>query len=249
MLKKVYMKISVYIFLVSFVFSGGFVSADTIYLQNNPKGNTGKVLEEYPDAIIIKFPKNEIKRIEADEKPPSNQSAPSQQVIWIDDGDTITLRLPKQSVQVSGSETLDTIGKSNPSQIATTPTSRPSLSSFQEMLSKDHRVIQGKVFMKGEPLANCKIRILKVTDATQDRLLRLLSGSEEKAEKESFEAVTDEHGLYTFADIPYGEYILYWKPEGSENWIRRLSENPDIALAPGRPVAVRNIETAVKTVN
>ncbi len=77
----------------------------------------------------------------------------------------------------------------------------------------------------------------------------MLSGSSEKEEEQSFEAVTDEYGIYTFTNTPYGEYILYWKPEGYQHWIRRLSENSDITLVPGRPVAVRDIETNVKTVN
>ncbi|MBI5150288.1 MAG: hypothetical protein HZA28_05920 [Candidatus Omnitrophica bacterium] len=233
----------------SFFLLGTGAGADTIYLQNKPTGNQGEVLEEYPDAIIIRFPKSEIKRIEAEEKPHVSESGNMQKVIWIEDGDTITLRLPKQSVQVSGSEALENLGQSQPApQTVSSTTSQPVISSIQKMLAQD-RVIQGKVFMRGSALAHCKIRILKVTDFTQDRMLRLLTGSSEKEEEQSFEAVSDEYGIYTFTNIPFGEYILYWKPEGSENWIRRLSENPDITLVPGRPVAVRDIETNVKTVN
>ena len=103
--------------------------------------------------------------------------------------------------------------------------------------------------MKGDPLSNCKIRILKVADSVKDRMLSMFSGSQEEEEDQSFEAITDEFGLYTFKNVPYGEYILYWQPEGHQHWIRRLSENPDITLVPGRPVAVRNIETNVRTVN
>ena len=224
------------------------VSADTIYLQENAKGNQGEVLEEYPDAIVIRFPKNEIKRIEASEKPPMEQSSSLPKVIWVDDGETITLRLPKQNVQVSGDEDL----KAEMESILPRPAaaSKPSAASIQEMLRRaDDRVIQGKILSKGEPLANCGMRILRVTDSAQDKLLDILSGSGEKMDKESFEAVTDEHGIYTFTDIPYGEYILYWKPAGVTHWIRRLSENPDSTLVPGRPVSVRDIETNVRTVN
>lgn len=242
------MKINVGLTSILFLFLSGIAHADKIYLQGNPKGNAGQVLEEYPDSIVIKFPKSEIMRIEAGEKPLLNQT-PAQKVIWIDDGDTITLRLPKQSVQLSGTETIGpaegTITEGAGQKIHPTP-----LHSLQELSARSQdRVIQGKVFMKGQLLVNCKIRILKVTDSAQDRMLRLFSGSEEGKEKQSFESVSDEHGIYTFTNVPYGEYILYWKPEGSKDWIRRLSENPDIALVPGRPVSVRNIETNVKTVN
>jgi hypothetical protein len=243
------MKIKICLILACLLLGGKSVSGDTIYLQDSPKGNAGEVLEEYPDAIIIKFPKSEIKRIEADEKPPSNQSSSLQQVIWIDDGETITLRLPKQSVQVSGSEGLEIKGRGISGFVDKQPPPTP-MESLQELsrLSKD-RVIQGKVLMRGDPLPNCKIRILKAADSVRDRMLSMFSGSNEKEEEQSFEATTDEFGLYTFTNVPYGEYILYWKPEGNESWIRRLSENPDITLVPGRPVAVRDIETNVRTVN
>jgi len=211
------MKIKIGLTCVCVLFFGPIAHADKIYLQSNAQGNAGQVLEEYPDSIVIKFPKSEIRRIEAQEKPALNQTS-AQKVIWIDDGNTITLRLPKQSVQVSG------IG-------ATAPAGGNSVSSLQEFspLPQD-RVIQGKVFLKGNPLAKCKVRILGTG-------------------QQSFESVTNEQGIYTFTNVPYGEYVLYWQPEGSEQWIRRLSENPDITLMPGRPVSVRNIETNVKTVN
>ncbi len=190
--------------------------ADKIYLQSNSQGNAGQVLEEYPDSIVIKFPKSEIKRIEAQEKPALNQTS-AQKVIWIDDGNTITLRLPKQSVQISTAGTI--------------PSAGGTASSLEEFspLPQD-RVIQGKVFLKGNPLAKCKVRILGTG-------------------QQSFESMTNEQGVYTFTNVPYGEYVLYWQPPGSGQWIRRLSENPDITLMPGRPVSVRNIETNVKTVN
>ncbi len=242
------MKIKIGLIVISFLFLSGMAHADKIYLQSDPKGNEGKVLEEYPDSIVIKFPKSEIKRIEAGEKPPLNQE-PAQKVIWIDDGDTVTLKLPKQSVQFSGTETTE-----SPKGVVTEtaggkPHPAPPFSAQALSGQLQDRVIQGKVFMKGEPLANCKIRILMISDPGRDRLLKLFSGSETGKEEQSFEAVSDEHGVYTFTNVPYGEYILYWKPEGSEHWIRRMSENPDIALVPGRPVSVRNIETNIRTVN
>lgn len=242
------MRIKIVLMLCCFLFLSGPVHADTIYLQNNPQGNAGQVLEEYPDAIVIKFPKSEIQRIEAEERPDVNQTS-AQKVIWIDDGDTITLRLPKQSVQVSGSDGLPA-GERQMSEFTQKQPVPTPLQSLQELsrLSGD-RVIQGKVLMRGGPLAKCVIRILKVTDSVKDRMLSMFSGEKEEEEQQSFEAVTDEHGLYTFTNVPYGEYILYWKPEESDHWIRRLSENPDITLVPGRPASVRDIETNVKTVN
>ena len=227
---------------------GPVAGADTIYLQNKPTGNQGEVLEEYPDSIIIRFPKNEIERIEAEKQPQQKESPNLQKVIWIEDGDTITLRLPKQSVQVSGAQGLGAPEQTQPPQQTVSQTATPPIPSMQEMLSKD-RVIQGKIFKRGEPLANCKVRILRVSTAAEDRMLRLLTGSTEKEEEQSFEAVSDKYGIYTFANIPFGEYILYWRPEGTNDWIRRLSENPDITLAPGRPVTVRDIEANVRTVN
>jgi|GEM_PF-3024280 len=234
------MKIKIGLTYVCILFLSPIAHADKIYLQRNPQGNAGQVLEEYPDSIVIKFPKSEIRRIEAQEKPALNQTS-AQKVIWIDDGNTITLRLPKQSVQISGTGTMAPaagaiIPVSSLQEFSFAKASEESRRSLGEgglpSLPQGGSSIQGKVLLKGNPLANCKIRILEI-------------GQEQK----SFESITDEQGIYTFTNVPYGEYILYWQPEGSEQWIRRLSENPDITLVPGRPVSVRNIETNVKTVN
>ncbi len=241
------MKIRIGFVLACLLFVSSPGRADTVYLKSNTRGNTGKVLEEYPDSIVIKFPKSEIKRIEADEKP-AFKEASAQQVIWIDDGNTITLRLPKQSVQISGSSAMPAAGNSPENVGQKTVVNLPQSPQEPTNLSQG-LAIQGKVLLKGEPLPKCKIRILRITDATGDRLLRLLSGSNTEKAEQSFEAVSDEHGIYTFTNIPYGEYILYWQPEGQDQWIRRLSENPDITLIPGHPAAMRDIEANVKTVN
>lgn len=241
------MKIKIGLIWICLVFLCRLGYADTVYLKNNAKGNMGKVLEEYPDSIVIKFPKSEIKRIEADEKPPLNQ-ATAQKVIWIDDGDTITLRLPKQSVQISGSSAVPAEGGAAVGSGQNTASNPPQASNEPSNL-RQGLAIQGKVLKKGEPLAKCSVRILRITDSTGDRLIRLLSGSNTEKAEQSFEAVSDEHGIYTFTNIPYGEYILYWKPEGQDQWIRRLSENPDITLIQGHPVAMHDIEANIKTVN
>lgn len=235
--------------VLCFLLFVGSSFADTIYLKENAKGNQGKVIEEYPNYIVIKFPKSEIKRIESDEKPPLRQSPFLQKIIWVDDGDTITLRLPKQIVQITGDEELKAVVQSG-ALFPSTGFASNSLERLVEMSrSASDRVIQGKVFFKGDPLPNCRMRILRIADSEKDRLLNMLSGATEEEAEDSFEAVTDEHGIYTFTNTPYGEYILFWQPEGSESWIRRLSENPDITLIPGRPVAVRDIEANVRTVN
>lgn len=238
------MRLLFFVITVTYFFMASSLWADTIFLQNNPQGNAGEVMEEYPDAIVIKFPKTEIKRIEAGEQPPAGSSL--QKVIWIEDGDTITLRLPKQSVQVSGAGEMLQGGGSGTGAVNT-----GLVSSFQEIARKaTDRVIQGKVFYKGNPLENCKVKILKATDSSKDQILDMFSDSKGKEEDKFYEAVTDANGIYTFTNIPYGEYILYWKPAASMNWIRKLSENPDITLMPGRPVVnVRDIETNVKTAN
>ncbi len=139
------MKIRIFIGVVYFLFLAGTARSDTIYLQNKPKGNTGEVIEEYPDYIVIKFSKNEIKRIEAEEKPLLKQPSSLQKVIWIDDGDTITLRLPKQSVQISGDGELKAVAQ-NESPVLTTEFEANPVARLQEIAqSPSDRVIQEKV--------------------------------------------------------------------------------------------------------
>ena len=57
-----------------------------------------------------------------------------------------------------------------------------------------------------------------------------------------FETTTDQEGRYAFKEIPVGSYELKWLPKGSDAWIRRLTERPDITVGKGRLVTARTVE-------
>ena len=63
------------------------------------------------------------------------------------------------------------------------------------------------------------------------------------------ESVTDEHGLYYFANVLPGKYKMYWMPPSETVWVRRLKMDPEVAVKSGKLVTPKDIETAKRTLN
>jgi hypothetical protein len=98
--------------------------------------------------------------------------------------------------------------------------------------SVDGRMIRRGV---GEP----EVRVKLVRWVEEASLLGVLKELKKGAE---FETTTDQEGKYAFKEIPVGSYELKWLPHGSDAWIRRLTERPDITVRKATTVTVRTVE-------
>ncbi|MFQ5917607.1 MAG: carboxypeptidase-like regulatory domain-containing protein, partial [Candidatus Binatia bacterium] len=57
-----------------------------------------------------------------------------------------------------------------------------------------------------------------------------------------FETTTDREGRFFFPKVPVGSYQFKWLPKGSDAWIRRLTNKPDITLIKGKTVTVKTVD-------
>lgn len=104
--------------------------------------------------------------------------------------------------------------------------------------------VQGKIFQNGKPLKNCQVKLVvmeKVGFLTKE--YHTVEGASE------IESVTDDHGVYHFANIPPGRYKMYWLPPSETGWVRRLKMDPDVVVESGKLVTPKDIETTKRTLN
>jgi hypothetical protein len=100
--------------------------------------------------------------------------------------------------------------------------------------------VHGRLLQRGRPLVGCTVVIvpMKKDGATDDNGIR-----------QPLTAITDADGFYGFANVPIGGYKLTWLPAGTTQWIRRIEMKPDVFVHEGQDVTVKDIRTAMQTIN
>ena len=104
--------------------------------------------------------------------------------------------------------------------------------------------VEGRIFQNGKPLKNCQVKLVmmeKYGYLTNE--YRIVEGASE------IESVTDEYGVYHFANIQPGKYKMYWMPPSETGWVRRLKMDPDVVVKSGKLVTPKDIETMKRTLN
>ncbi len=113
-------------------------------------------------------------------------------------------------------------------------------------LNPDNKLgsVEGRVFQNGKPLKSCQVKLVmmeKYGYLTNE--YRIVEGAME------IESVTDEHGIYYFANVPPGKFKLFWMPPSETGWVRRLKMDPDVVVKSGKPATPKDIETMKRTLN
>lgn len=93
--------------------------------------------------------------------------------------------------------------------------------------------VEGRMLSRGIGLANCRVKLIRIARAS------IFKMSEKGLE---FETVTDRNGRYVFREIPTGDYQLQWLPHGSDGWIRRLTERPDVTVEKGKTHHAKDVD-------
>lgn len=240
--KKVIIGVAGFVIGLFFMSSVNRGFCDILRLKELGEGEEGhevEILEERKDSFIIKVPKDAVKKIKR--KQPSDLKLwKTQRIIWEDSGDYIAIYLPKEkivlpegytgeeydSAKVFIEEGLSVAGAEG----------RPSGMSFFGATGR----VTGRVVRHDEGIFGVNLKIVNVS--RQENLVSKLFGPKvSKPEDSVFETESDEFGRFEFKVVPIGEYDLYWKLPGSDNWYRRLSENPDIMIRPGETTEYHDI--------
>lgn len=203
-----------------------FSFADQLQLKERPEGNEVEVLGETTEAFVVKIPKGEVKLIRR-EKPTEIRIWRKKLILWEDQGDYLVISLPKE--KLLSREGMEAGEYESPR-------------TFSEAVAKAGwgtgvrrggflgGGVTGKVLKGGRPLANCRVKLVRVATAGVDLTRFLGRGEKEREEPGVFQTVTDADGIYLFNDVPIGDYDIYWAPQGAANWIHKLSDKPNITV-------------------
>lgn len=236
-------KIILFFAFIWFLSPRGF--CDTLLLRKIPEdkeGNEVEILEEKEDSFTVKIPKEEIEMIKR-KRPTEMKLWQEKKILWEDNGDYLTIYLPKEKIVAPEGAAGDAAGAAqvlkNQLQYAGGQGSPPEAAFW-----KGTGRITGRILKGGLPLAGVKLKISYVSSPAGE-LSRIFGPGGEKSKPENFvfETVSDELGRYEFKNVPLGEYDIYWLAPGTQNWYRRLSEKPDIAVRPGETPEFKDIET------
>lgn len=202
--------------------------ADRLTLAERSDGSEVEVLEEQPDAFVVKIPKSEVTLIKR-ETPTEVKLWKEKKILWEDQGDYVVISLPKERI------TPPSNSDHGAAEYATAPTLTEGLAatgatgrtSRLGVLTGD---VTGRVLRGSRPLAGCRVKLVAIQGPSAE-LSRLLGGGTRDGKTPTTrEAMTGANGVYLFEHVPIGDYDISWLPPGSTHWLGRLSEVPDVTV-------------------
>jgi hypothetical protein len=215
--------------------------ADQLRLVDREEGNEAEVLEEQPDAFIVKIPKTEIALIKR-ETQGEVKLWKEKRILWEDQGDYVVISLPKERIAppptavTEGSPGYATAASLQEGLATTGQEGRTS--SFGALTGN----VTGRVLHEGRPLAGCQVKLFAIQGPATE-LTRLLGGkSPNQPVSTPVETTTGRNGVYLFEDVPLGDYDISWLPPGSAHWLGWLSDKPDVTVRAGEITQQGDIE-------
>lgn len=234
-------------------------SADTISLKDHRELLEAQIVDETDAAFVIEVPKAQVTRIERSAPFTKRSTVAAPQVLWEERDGYLIIQIPQQQVErrsVAASPAPSSLGVSLAPPQADVASKVATSAPILPLAQADQRLgsITGRVLWDSKPLANCKMKMIMVSSPQPLAMVsKLLGHTEAHADENGFvaEAVTDASGRYHVAQVPPGEYDIYWQPSGQPDsqWIRRLREKPDLVVLEGESATYPDIEAHVKTRN
>ncbi|MDO8744117.1 MAG: carboxypeptidase-like regulatory domain-containing protein [Candidatus Brocadiaceae bacterium] len=122
----------------------------------------------------------------------------------------------------------------------------------EEDVKKEEPVVQdrnlgsaeGKILRSGSPLPECQVKLQMLEKGGL-----LTKGYHPVEGAVEIETVTDNEGVYRFANVSPGLYKLYWKPITETTWVRRFKMEPDVIIEHGKLTNPKDVETLKRTLN
>lgn len=104
--------------------------------------------------------------------------------------------------------------------------------------SKDLGSAEGRILHRNEGLKGCRVKLVRMT-----RYGILSKIFQDYNLDTQFETITDNDGIYHFANLPAGSYKLKWELPGDKGWIRRLRDKPDVTVEKGKKSVLKDVES------
>lgn len=202
---------------------------DRVFLKSRPEGNVGYVVEIRDNYVVIRFPIEELIRVvrqseaagrpesSAETDPAAGQTSKSSLIGEIPSSPPL-IKIPAGAFALprlsDGRITTETIAVS------------------QDL--PDTGEVVGQVLFDGKALPGCKLKLV--------RLKRTFAGYSEAEEQSPLVTTSDSSGTYRFKAIPPGSYKLKWAPDGSDSWIRKVGEKPDVIVERGQASSMPALE-------
>lgn len=242
-------------------------AADEVIFKNQGAKQIGTVVEENEQGVTIIFPKESIKSITRKEGGPRPSSSrviledsggayitvmiPRQRLEAASPG-TLAASEPARQEPASSEpqlaekverleKKLDSMEKAGASQ----PGAAPNMGMTHEtMLQEEMGGVEGVILWNGKPLKDARVKIVmdKYTGFSMAAVKKMFGGNVNEGssgiEGVALDTQTDSMGHYSFSQAPPGFYTLFWQPDAKTGWVRRLRENADFEIVPGKLIIV-----------
>ena len=101
--------------------------------------------------------------------------------------------------------------------------------------------VDGRLLHRGQAVSECQVSLIP--------LRKSFGGYEVDERAEPQKATTTADGRYRFTNVPRGSYKLFWLPKGERQWVRRIEYKPDVQVQTGEETRIKDIRTALRTLN
>ncbi len=114
----------------------------------------------------------------------------------------------------------------------------------EAMLQEEMGSVEGVILWNGKPLKDAKVKIVleKYTGFSVTTVKKMFGGAVNEQtsgiEGVALDTQTDSMGHYSFSQVPPGFYTLFWQPDAKTGWVRRLRENADFEIVPGKLIVL-----------
>jgi hypothetical protein len=203
--------------------------ADRLRLAERDGGAEVEVLEERPDAFIVKIPKDEVALIKR-ETQTEVKLWKEKKILWEDQGDYLVISLPKERIAPPPTTTAEGTADYAPAASLAEGLAVTGVKGQHSAIGILTGNVTGRVLQHGRPLPGCRVKISAIQGAATELTQLLGAKTSQGAGRNVVETATGSNGVYLFENVPIGNYDISWLPAGFTHWLGWLSDKPDVTV-------------------
>ena len=206
---------------------------DAILFRGADSPRPGRVVRSDREAVVVRMARAEIESAErtADRTWPDRVTVkgtkgPISAAVLEEDAETLTIRFPLSAIARIERETATREKGGEPGE--------------ENAEDPDRGAIAGRVVRGGKPLAECRVRAVRLVE--EKDFLGLSSRLVPVKNEEPLEATTNAEGGFRIDGAAPALFKLYFCAPGDTHWIRRLREEPDADVKAGFVTRLKDID-------